>query len=508
MAAPRRRGLEAEILVSLAVVMVTATAVLGALLVETHEANVGQLQRLAARSLLEEARAELPAVGPELRRWWLVDGAGRPRARGGHAEPLDAGSLALAIEARQRGAPLLQAGRPWEPVRFAVPGEGGVAVARLAPAASGWVLIVVLLVDVAVFTAFGLYLLRARLVLPLRRLAAATRAIADGDLAARVPAEGPRETWALANAFNEMTEALEARSGALEKAVVDLRESNRSVREARAGLDRAERLAAVGCLAAGVAHEVGNPLGAMLAFLDLARRDAGLSEEARGHLERAGSEGQKVRGILRALLDFSQPPRVERAAVDLAAVCRETSELVSAQRRYSDVSIEIGSEGEPPAALADRNTVAQIVLNLLLNAGDALRDTTPKPCIRITVRPAAASRRRDDADAAAQERRSFDAVECVIADNGPGIPEDDRERVFDPFYTTKPPGEGTGLGLSNALRFAEELDGTLTLSAHPSSPGATFTLTLPAVTRQPPGTSLTEVRGRSLTETPGDLPHK
>ncbi len=488
----RRRGLEAEILVSLAVVMVTATAVLVGLLVETHEANVRQLQRLAARSLLEEARAELPAVAPAIRRWWIVDDEGRARPRGGHAEPIDADSRALASQALQRGVPLLQAGRPWEPVGFAAPEARGVLVTRLPPAASGWVLVAVLLADVVVFTAFGLYLLRARLVLPLRRLAAAARAIADGNWAARVPAEGPRETWALANAFNEMTEALEVRSGALEKAVVDLRESNRSLREARAGLDRAERLAAVGCLAAGVAHEVGNPLGAMLAFLDLARRDAGLSNEARGYLERAGSEGQKVRGILRQLLDFSRPPRTERAAVDLTAVCRETAELVSAQRRYADVSIEVVAEGDPPPALADRNIVAQIVLNLLLNAGDALREGTPEPHVRITVRPAAAASRRGDTADAARPRRSFESVECVVADNGPGIPAPERERVFDPFYTTKPPGEGTGLGLSNALRFAEELGGSLTLDADAPGPGSVFVLRLPAVvpSGDPPATRL------------------
>jgi hypothetical protein len=410
-----------------------------------------------------------------------VDDEGRARPRGGHAEPIDADSLALASQARQRGAPLLQAGRPWEPVGFAAPEQRGVLVTRLPPAASGGLLVVLLLADVAVFTAFGLYLLRARLVLPLRRLAAAARAIADGNWAARVPAEGPRETWALANAFNEMTEALEVRSGALEKAVVDLRESNRSLREARAGLDRAERLAAVGCLAAGVAHEVGNPLGAMLAFLDLARRDAGLSDEARGYLERAGSEGQKVRGILRQLLDFSRPPRTERAALDLAAVCRETAELVSAQRRYADVSIEVVAEGGPPPALADRNIVAQIVLNLLLNAGDALREGTPEPHVRITVRPAAAASRRGDTADAARPRRSFESVECVVADNGPGIPAPERERVFDPFYSTKQPGEGTGLGLSNALRFAEELDGTLVLDADVLGRGSVFVLRLPAV---------------------------
>ena len=125
--------------------------------------------------------------------------------------------------------------------------------------------------------------------------------------------------------------------------------------------------------------------------------------------------------------------------------------------------------------------MAQILLNLLLNAGDALRDGTPEPRVRITVRPAAAARRRGDTADAARARRSFDAVECVVADNGPGIPPQERERVFDPFYTTKQPGEGTGLGLSNALRFAEELGGSLTLDTDASGPGSAFVLRLPAV---------------------------
>jgi signal transduction histidine kinase len=130
--------------------------------------------------------------------------------------------------------------------------------------------------------------------------------------------------------------------------------------------------------------------------------------------------------------------------------------------------------------------VAQIVLNLLLNAADALRGGALPPRITVSVGRAAARWRVGEGPEAASGRRQADAVECRVTDNGPGIAEEDRERIFDPFFTTKPPGEGTGLGLSNAARFAEELGGSLTLAAHEGT-GAVFVLRLPAAGGDPGG---------------------
>jgi signal transduction histidine kinase len=478
----RRRGQQSDVLVSLSVVMLMATTVVGAVLVKAHEAHVSQIQRLAARSLIEAARDERWSV-PGLR-WWIVDASARWLPRGPHAEALPEAGAALAADVRGRGMPLLSAGAPWEAVLFAAPlgSDGAVAVAHLPPAVPAHWIAGLIAAVVAVFTAFGAYLLRRRLVLPLQRLASAARAIADGDSGARVPVDGAAEVADVAVAFNDMTAALERRSGELEKAVSDLRQSNARLRTARAGLERAERLAAVGRLAAGVAHEVGNPMGALLAFMDLAQRDGGISESGRKHLGRAAKEGERVRGILRQLLDFSRPPQTSREAVDLAAVCEEMAELVRAQDRYAGIAIGIASEGAPPLALADASGVSQIVLNLLLNAADALGRGAPDPTIRVAIRPAVLyTRAREGAEAAAGRRR-FDAVECAVRDNGPGIAEEDRERIFDPFFTTKPPGDGTGLGLSNAARLAEEFAGSLELAASPAGGGAEFVLRMPAAT--------------------------
>ncbi len=485
-----RRGIQREILLSLAIVMATATGVLAATLARSHAAASERLAALAARALVLEARSPLsetadPTPGVL---WWTVDAQGRASPRGGHAEPLDADSLELAGRARERGAALVSAGAAWQPPRVAVPlAPGGtVALARLPAATSPAPVIALVAGDVVVFTAFGALLLRRRLVLPLQRVATAARAIEAGSAFVRAPLAGPAETAELANAMNAMTDALARRSQALEKAVADLRASNQRLREVRAGLDRAERLASVGRLAAGVAHEVGNPMGALLAFVDLAQRDASLPAAARGLLERAAREGERVRAILRQLLDFSRPPRRSPTRLDLAQLCEETAGLVSAQRRYQGIAIEVERLGDPPPVLADADAVTQIVLNLLVNAADALRQGTPEPRIRVRVRPVAAQWRAGEGPEAAAGRRRVDAVECAVADNGPGIAEEDRERIFDPFFTTKPPGEGTGLGLSNAARFAEELGGSLVL-AEAQGPGAAFLLRLPAAAGDPSG---------------------
>jgi hypothetical protein len=335
--------------------------------------------------------------------------------------------------------------------------------------------------DLLIFGAFGAFVLRRRVVLPLQRLAAAARNLEGGEGGARVPVEGTREVADLAAAFNDMSEALENRRCAVDEVVAELRGANRDLRRARAGLDRAERLAAVGRLAAGVAHEVGNPIGAILALLDLAGRDPGLAEATRAHLARAGREGERVRRILRQLLDFSRPARPQPGPVDLAAVAEETVALVSAQRRYAPVAFAVRRHGEVPIARGDPGAVAQILLNLVLNAADAVQDAA-SPRVELQIRGAALGLREGDPPGAAAARRRPDAVECVVADDGVGIPDEDRERIFDPFYTTKPPGEGTGLGLANAARLAAELEGSVELVAPPEGLRTAFALRLPSFT--------------------------
>ena len=440
---------------------------------------------------MAEARDERPALQPFVpgTRWWTVQPDGQVKARSPLAGAIDADSRALADEARAQGGPRLRPGAIWDEIRIGVPldAAGSVAVGALPReasfrlrAAALEIVGAVMAANVAIFTALGAWLLRRRVVLPLQRLAGVARALAVGEGGVRATVEGTAEAASLAHAMNEMSESLEQRTRALEKAVVELREANADLRRARQGLARAERLAAVGRLAAGVAHEIGNPIGAILALVELAGRDPGLGESARGHLGRAAREGGRVRDILRQLLDFARPPRALAAPVELAAVAEQAVGLVSAQRRYAGVAFRVSAEPGAPTARGDASAVMQILLNLLLNAGDACagRDAAR---VEVFVRAAVAARRAgDDPAGPTPSRRRADAVECCVADDGAGVDPADRERIFDPFFTTKPPGEGTGLGLSNAALVAEELEGTLELGTPPAGFRTAFVLRLPA----------------------------
>jgi len=504
-----RGGLLAEVVTSLGLVMLAATVVLAYLLLQHNEARLRDLLGRAlvaeARAMPDQDRALVPGTA-----WWRIGANGGAESIGDTQERIDATTERLAADARERGASLLRPGAPWEAIRFATPGPGGdVVVARLPSEASlrlraaPLALVAALLaLDVVVFTAFGASLLRRRVVAPLERLAAATRALGEGGFELRLPVEGPREAAEVAAAFNAMSEALQRRTSALEKAVADLRDVNAELRLTRGGLDRAQRLAAVGRLAAGVAHEVGNPLAAMLAFVGVAERDTRIADDTRSHLVRATQQGERVRRILRQLLEFSRPPRMECMPIDVAALAEETIGLVRAQRRYASVEFSVVRAADPPMASGDPGAVAQILLNLLLNAADAVTSCEPGVgAVQVQVRGARLAVRGGESRAATASRGTPDAVECVVADQGSGIAPEDAERLFDPFFTTKPAGEGTGLGLANSLRLAEELSGALEMVEPPEGFRTAFCLRLRVAGSSAKGFAVrTEMRGERAAE--------
>jgi two-component system NtrC family sensor kinase len=489
----RGRGVQTEILVSLAVVMATATGMMALFALQLHDTQTRRFQGLLGRALEREARLVQPwEDAPSGASWFVVDADGVGRALRSNGETLDPNGAELAAAARRDGVPLLRTSLPWQPILFATPrpGTGDVLVAQLASVTPAPAILGLVLADALVFTFLGGYLLRRRVILPLRRLAEAARSQGEEGTTTPVPTDGVAEAAEVAQAFNEMCESLAQRSARLEKALSELRQTNARLRQARDGLDRAERLASVGQLAAGVAHEVGNPMGAVLAFLDLIGRDEELSESSRSHLTRALEQSERVRAILRQLLDFSRPPRPRKRAIDLANVAEQALDLAAAQPIYAGISFELENDDALGSAWADESLASQILLNLVMNAADAVRNAEGGR-VRITLRPTALHARAGEDPAAAAGRRRPDAIACVVEDDGAGVAPEDRSRIFDPFYTTKPPGEGTGLGLSNSLRLAEELGGRLDYLESRLG-GAAFSLVLPTAAAFQGGS---EVRG-------------
>lgn len=494
-----QKGVQAEVLLSLALVMVTGTALLAAVFLELSSARVAALHELLGRGFVAASQESVFELNPVSDgRWWRVDASGRTRGLNASAGEIDRETLALAQEALESREPVVLSGAPWQPIRFAGPqptGEGAYG-GRIDAPVSGFVLAVLVVTDVLIFGLFGVTLLRRRVVGPLHRLARGVWELGESDGAAEVPVEGAAEIEALGTAFNEMQAALRARTGALEKAVVDLRSANATLLQAREGLDRAERLAMVGSLAAGVAHEVGNPMAALLAFLDVAQRDEGLSDDGRSCLRKASEQGERVRVILRQLLDFSRPPQVSHGPIDLGAIARQAAELVTAQKQYADIDFEVVVAPGTGAALGDASLASQILLNLAINAASACdsacatdatsgdtsaraegasgTDASTSPgdlvserrqrCVRIEVERGVLTPRAEEPEVALPEAR-LDAVRVLVSDSGSGVTLEDPERIFDPFFTTKAPGEGTGLGLANARRLAQEMGGDVVLEA-------------------------------------------
>jgi two-component system NtrC family sensor kinase len=231
-------------------------------------------------------------------------------------------------------------------------------------------------------------------------------------------------------------------------------------REVSRRLFHAEKMSAVGQLAGGVAHEINNPLGGILAFAQIMSRDPGRNPEDQENLRLITDAAVRAKKIVESLLHFSRRPSEEKGPVDLVRVVDEALFLLQSQLKTG--RIELVREFEPAVAIANANQVQQIVVNLVVNALQALNG---EGRIVVSTGPAGASH-----------------VRLQVADSGPGMKPEVARRVFEPFFTTKPEGQGTGLGLSICYQIAEEHGGSIRLEQSPDH-GACFVLELPA---QPP----------------------
>lgn len=221
-----------------------------------------------------------------------------------------------------------------------------------------------------------------------------------------------------------------------------------------------EKMAAVGQLVSGVAHEVNNPLTAILGFADLLMENPEVPESARKDLRVILQEAQRTKQIVQNLLSFARQMPPQRAEVQLNSILRRTVQLRSYDFTSHGVEVIEHLEEDLPEVIGDAHQLQQVFLNILNNAYDAVHEIGRPARIQIMSTKAA------------------DSVEVSFRDNGNGITQPDR--IFDPFFTTKEVGKGTGLGLSICYGIVKEHGGEILCQNNPGEPGATFIVRLPA----------------------------
>ena len=291
----------------------------------------------------------------------------------------------------------------------------------------------------------SLLLLLTNVVLkPITEIIAMSNKVIQGDLSARVGIHPTGEMGALCRAINQMAHAVEEREQQLKIA------TSRQ-------LGQSAKLASIGRLAAGIAHEINNPLTGVLTFAHLLKQKPTMDEQSREDIDVIVRETTRVREIVQGLLNFARESPPQKQSLDINEVLSQTMTLVRSQKEFHKITVEERLTSNLPYILGDKNQLQQVFLNLSLNACEAM-EKGGTLSISTSVRNG--------------------NVIILFRDTGCGIKQEHMERIFDPFFTTKPVGKGTGLGLSVSYGIIEQHGGSIDVESEEGK-GSTFTITLP-----------------------------
>ena len=320
------------------------------------------------------------------------------------------------------------------------------------------------------FIILGSLLLTRYLVKPLERVIKATEDITEGYFSPDLEPTGRNEIGTLSTSLSRMADKLREDRNRIEQYVQSLEESNKQLKKAQDEVLRSEKLASVGKLAAGVAHEIGNPIGIILGYIDILRNNMNQQEENYDILKRVENEIMRIDKIIRELLCFSRPRKVSLHPIHVNSLIEEATSLISHQKSFHSIELELGLQEGLPLIMGDEQQFQQVIINLLINAMNAMPEGG-----RLIIN----SERYSDVEDPSHTSLNQSGVKISIKDTGIGIPGENINEIFDPFFTTKDPGKGTGLGLSVSLRIIESFGGKISVESSPGE-GTEFTIKIPA----------------------------
>jgi two-component system NtrC family sensor kinase len=320
-----------------------------------------------------------------------------------------------------------------------------------------------------VFLLVVLYFMTTRMVRPLERVVVATQEIAKGDLSHKLQVTSRDEIGALASSFNEMTDHLrEANEKLLDWGRTlegKVEERTQELRDIQSHLIQSEKLASIGKLAAGIAHEINNPLGAVLLYSHLILEDTPEGQPHHGNLKKIVKETTRCKDIVSGLLDFARPKEPQRQPTDVHDLLNRCLAFTEQQALFQNIRVEKVYAPGLPKIVADGGQLQQVFMNIIFNAAEAM-DGTGTLTLRTTY------------DGARDE------VAVAFSDTGHGINAEDKVRLFEPFFTTKDVGKGTGLGLAISYGIIQRHHGTIEVESE-AGRGAKFTIRLPRQASEP-----------------------
>ncbi len=300
-----------------------------------------------------------------------------------------------------------------------------------------------------ILLAAGMYLLSRVVIRPIRRLLKITEEFKEDEPLALVPEPSANEMGQLFHSLRMMLTRLDENKQQLKAHIASLERANEKLRRTQEEVIRSEKLASVGRLAAGVAHEVGNPIGVVLGYLDLMKNGELSRAEIKDALQRCESEIGRINKIIRQLLDYSRPAPPAAKHVSVHSLLSESIEMLEPQPIMRGITIDMTLVSPKDIVMGDESRLKQVFINVLLNAADAIKEKQKR---RLG---------EQEKKIVITTQNSEGTIKISFQDTGCGIPEDSIKRIFDPFYSTKEPGKGTGLGLSVSYRIVEQMGGKM-----------------------------------------------
>lgn len=497
------RGLKFELTVTIAVLLtigmlLTDFVMMGLWQYHANQANREKLEQLLALTAasIQEAPAALSANHPilaELERQHLC--LYIAPAEPGAARPIPVCAqevnLAVFVEAalrdKQRTVRQVdqrnqaeQEGQHWLLVAQPVyQGEKAIGAVGLAGpratlldlmAANQHHVLVYLLINAIILTVIGFFRVSRQVIRPLERLITVADNYQPQELVLFSGQGQSNEISQLSASLNSVVHRIEHDRSVLKQTVAELDRKNRQLQDNQQEMIRAEKLASVGRLAAGLAHEIGNPLGVAQGYLQLLGMEGSGQEERAEYVGRALKELERVDGLIRQLLDYARTSKGEPQQFDIQQLLAELAATLQVQPFLQGIRLDLALQAENALVFADPEQVRQVILNCLINAADAIKGSREEGGGAIALATSCVA-------PLVQENGPL-RLQVAITDNGAGIRPELLDTVFDPFFTTKEPGAGTGLGLSVSLALIESMGGTIRLQSVAGS-GTTVLLLLP-----------------------------